>query len=242
MSHERPLLEVNQLAVKYGDVHAVRNASLKVWNGEIVTILGANGAGKSTTLKAICRLIEPAGGDIGFEGQSLLQYDARHLIRLGIALVPENRRVFPALTVVQNLEMGAYGRPRAYVRSMVEEMLEFFPALRRYANKYASGLSGGEQQMLAIARALMSRPRLLLLDEPSLGLAPILVDQVFEKLREINSGGTSLLLIEQNAYQALMIANRAYVMESGVITVEGDRDSLMHDEGVKNAYLGVTEA
>jgi branched-chain amino acid transport system ATP-binding protein len=237
--HDVPLLEINQLAVQYGDVTAVRNVTLDVYPGEIVTLLGSNGAGKSTVLRTICRLVEPSGGDIKFDGESLFACETRKLVGLGIALVPENRRIFPALTVTQNLEMGAYGRSRSYIREGIEEMFELFPLLKRYAKKMAVGLSGGEQQMLAIARALMSRPRLLLLDEPSLGLAPILVDQVFEKLGQVNRGGTTILLIEQNAWLALKLANRAYVMESGRVTSYGTSEQLLADEQIKNAYLGM---
>ncbi|WAH39238.1 ABC transporter ATP-binding protein [Alicyclobacillus dauci] len=233
------MLEINQLAVQYGDITAVRNVTLDVYPGEVVTLLGSNGAGKSTVLRAICRLVYPSGGDITFNGQSLLTYETRKLVGLGIALVPENRRIFPALTVTQNLEMGAYGRSRSYIREGIEETYELFPSLKRYARKLAVGLSGGEQQMLAIGRALMSRPRLLLLDEPSLGLAPMLVDQVFEKLGQVNLSGTTILLIEQNARMALMLANRAYVMESGIVTSHGTSEELLADEQIKNAYLGM---
>ncbi|MCL4370865.1 MAG: ABC transporter ATP-binding protein [Chloroflexi bacterium] len=236
--HDGSLLSITHLAVKYGDVEAVRDVSLEVRRGEVVALLGANGAGKSTTLKSICRLLKPVAGEIVFDGDSLLVQQTERLVSLGIALVPERRRVFPALTVTENLEMGAYGRPAAYVREGIDEMFTLFPVLRRYSRKMAAGLSGGEQQMLAIARALMSHPRLLLLDEPSLGLAPILVDQVFDKLREVNGNGTTMLLVEQNAWLALEISNRAYVMESGITTVNGTSPELMANEHVRNAYFG----
>ena len=239
--HDGPILSITNLAVNYGDVQAVRDVSLEVHRGEVVALLGANGAGKSTTLKSVCRLLKPVAGEIAFDGGSLLMQQTERLVNLGIALVPERRRVFPALTVTENLEMGAYGKPKAYVREGIEEMFSLFPVLRRYARKMAAGLSGGEQQMLAIARALMSHPRLLLLDEPSLGLAPILVDQVFDKLREVNQGGTTMLLVEQNAWLALEISSRAYVMESGVTTVSGTSAELMANEHVRNAYFGVGE-
>ena len=232
------LLSIAHLAVNYGDVQAVRDVSLQVHPGEVVALLGANGAGKSTTIKAICRLLKPAAGELFFDGDSLLSQPTERLVNLGIALVPERRRVFPALTVIENLEMGAYGKPRSHVRDSIEEMFSLFPVLRRYARKMAAGLSGGEQQMLAIARALMSRPRLLLLDEPSLGLAPILVDQLFDKLQEINRSGTTMLLVEQNAFVALEVSSRAYVMESGVTTVHGTSAELLANEHVRNAYFG----
>lgn len=240
MRDDRPLLRVANLAVNYGDVQAVRNVTLDVYQGEVVALLGANGAGKSTTLKTICRLLKPVGGDIQFDGHSLLAHPTEKLVGLGIALVPERRRVFPALTVTENLEMGAYGKPAAYIREGIEEMFALFPVLLRYSKKMAAGLSGGEQQMLAIARGLMSRPRLLLLDEPSLGLAPILVDQVFEKLQEVNRNGTTMLLVEQNASLALEVSNRAYVLESGTTTVSGTSSELMANEHVRNAYFGVS--
>ncbi len=234
-----PLLSIAHLAVNYGDVQAVRDVSLEVHSGEVVALLGANGAGKSTTIKAICRLLKPAAGELLFDGDSLLVQPTERLVNLGIALVPERRRVFPALTVTENLEMGAYGKPRFHVQDGIEEMFSLFPLLRRYARKMAAGLSGGEQQMLAIARALMSHPRLLLLDEPSLGLAPILVDQVFDKLQEVNQNGTTMLLVEQNAWLALEISARAYVMESGITAASGTSSELMANEHVRNAYFGV---
>lgn len=237
---DEPLLSITHLAVNYGDVQAVRDVTLEVHRGEVVALLGANGAGKSTTLKSVCRLLKPVAGEITFDGTSLRPLQTEKLVNLGIALVPERRRVFPALTVTENLEMGAYGKPRTYVREGIEEMFALFPVLRRYSRKMAAGLSGGEQQMLAIARALMSHPRLLLLDEPSLGLAPILVDQVFDKLREVNEAGTTMLLVEQNAWLALEISNRAYVMESGTTTVSGTSGDLMANEHVRNAYFGVS--
>ena len=237
-----PLLSIAHLAVNYGDVQAVRDVNLEVYPGEVVALLGSNGAGKSTTLKAICRLVKPLAGEVAFAGKSLMLQSTEKLVGLGIALVPERRRVFPALTVTENLEMGAYGKPAAYVREGVEEMFTLFPVLHHYSRKMAAGLSGGEQQMLAIARALMSRPRLLLLDEPSLGLAPILVDQLFDKLREVNQNGTTMLLVEQNAWLALEISTRAYVMESGITTVSGTSAELMADEHIRSAYFGTGAA
>ena len=235
---EGNLLSLTNVAVKYGDVSAVRNVSLEVRQGEIVSLLGANGAGKTTTLRAICRLENLAGGQIEFDGKSLANAQAEDLVKLGIAMVPERRRIFGGLSVVENLEMGAYGRPRAFIKDGVAEMLDLFPNLKKYAPLRAAGLSGGEQQMLAIARALMSHPRLLLLDEPSLGLAPLLVEQVFDKLEEVNRKGTTMLLVEQNASLALDVSSRAYVLESGVVTIGGPTADLIANPHVQNAYLG----
>jgi branched-chain amino acid transport system ATP-binding protein len=234
----KPLLEVRDLSVRYGDVEAVRGASFTVAEGEFVSLLGNNGAGKSTTLKAIARMT-PASGTISFDGRSLLAEPTERLVGLGVALVPERRRLFGGLSVLDNLRTGAHGRPHAYVAEVMEEVLELFPSLRRLQRSLAFSLSGGEQQMLAIGRALMSRPRLLMLDEPSLGLAPKLVDQVFAKLVEVNGRGTAILLVEQNARMALAVAHRAYVLGSGRMVAEGTGQALAADERVKNAYLGI---
>ena len=233
-----PLLEVRGLTVRYGDIEAVRNADFTVDEGEFVSLLGNNGAGKSTTLKAIARLT-PATGTIRFDGRSLLDAPTEQLVGLGVALVPERRRLFGGLTVIDNLKTGAHGRTHAYVAEVMEEVMELFPSLRRLRHSLAFSLSGGEQQMLAIGRALMSRPRLLMLDEPSLGLAPKLVDQVFAELVEVNQRGTAILLVEQNARMALAVAHRAYVLGSGRVVAEGPAQALAADERVKNAYLGV---
>jgi ABC-type branched-subunit amino acid transport system ATPase component len=232
------LLDVRDLRVRFGDLEAVRGINLEVGAGEFVCLLGNNGAGKSTTLKAISRMV-PATGAITFNGQKLLSLPTERLVGLGMALVPERRRLFGALTVIDNLRIGAHGRPAAYVDEVMEEVLDLFPSLRRLARSLAFSLSGGEQQMLAIGRALMSRPRLLMLDEPSLGLAPKLVDQVFAKLVEVNRRGTAILLIEQNARMALAVSHRAYVLGSGRIVAEGPACQLAEDERVKNAYLGI---
>ena len=235
----RPLLEIDRLAVRYGDIEAVRDVSLTVGEGEIVTLLGNNGAGKSTTLKAVCGLAPGIAGDIRFEGRSIRAVPTQRLSALGIALVPERRRLFGAMSVVENLKVGAFGRPARTVADTMEEVLLLFPDLRRLSRSLAYALSGGEQQMLAIGRALMSRPRLLLLDEPSLGLAPLLVEQVFIKLAEINARGTTVLLVEQNARMALGLAHRAYVLGSGRLVAEGTAADLARDERVRSAYLGL---
>ncbi len=234
----KPLLELRDMTVRYGDIEAVRSANLTVGEGEFVSVLGNNGAGKSTTLKAIARLT-PASGTIQFDGRSLLAEPTERLVGLGVALVPERRRLFGGLTVIDNLKTGAHGKPNAYVAEVMEEVLDLFPSLRRLSRSLAFSLSGGEQQMLAIGRALMSRPRLLMLDEPSLGLAPKLVDQVFAKLVEVNRRGTAVLLVEQNARLALAVAHRAYVLGSGRVVAEGTAQALASDERVKNAYLGI---
>ncbi len=235
---EERLLDVRGLTVRFGDIEAVRGIDLHVAPGEIVSVLGNNGAGKSTTLKAISRLL-PAGGEVSFAGTDLRQKRTEHLVGLGMALVPERRRLFGAMSVLDNLRVGAYGRPAAEIQEVMEEVLDLFPSLRRLSGLLAASLSGGEQQMLAIGRALMSRPRLLMLDEPSLGLAPMLVDQVFAKLADINSRGTAVLLVEQNARMALAASHRAYVLASGRVVAEGDARKLAEDESVKNAYLGI---
>ena len=216
----------------------MRGIDLHVNSGEIVSVLGNNGAGKSTTLKAICRLL-PATGDMTFNGRNLMQQRTEDLVGYGVALVPERRRLFGGMSVLDNLRVGAYGRSPAEIQEVITEVLDLFPSLKRLGGLLAASLSGGEQQMLAIGRALMSRPRLLMLDEPSLGLAPMLVDQVFAKLADVNARGTAVLLVEQNARMALAASHRAYVLASGRIVAEGDARTLAADESVKNAYLGI---
>ena len=237
-----PLLSVKGLSVRFGDVEALREVSLDVMPGEAVALLGNNGAGKSTTLKAIARLVPAATGAIDFTGRSLLQQQTESLVGQGLALVPERRRLFGGMTVLDNLRTGAHGRPRDYVEPMIEEILELFPNLRRLSASLAFSLSGGEQQMLAIGRALMSKPRLLLLDEPSLGLAPLLTEQVFAKLIEVNRAGTAILLVEQNARMALRIVHRAYVLGSGRVVAAGTAAELAADPRLKSAYLGMPTA
>lgn len=233
------LLRVDGLGVRYGGIEAVRGISLTVGEGELVSLIGANGAGKSSTLGAIGGLVTPAAGCIEYAGGNLLDLPAHARVSRGLALVPEGRGIFSRLTVLENLQMGAYCRhDHRAVADDLERMMALFPRLKERRRQLAGTLSGGEQQMVAMARALMSRPRLLLLDEPSMGLAPILVAQIFEIIQRIVSEGVALLLVEQNARQALSIASRAYVMESGQITLSGPAAELAADPRVRAAYLG----
>jgi branched-chain amino acid transport system ATP-binding protein len=232
------LLDVKQINVSYGNIHALRDVSLKVESGEIVTIIGANGAGKSTILKTLVGLLRSQTGDILFEGRSIAALPPAAIVSHGIALVPEGRRVFPRLSVLDNLLLGAYGHKKSERAESLSRIFAMFPRLAERKSQLAGTLSGGEQQMLAIGRALMSRPRLLLLDEPSMGLAPVLVNQIFETILDINSQGTTLLLVEQNAHLALAIADRGYVLETGAIVLTGNADALAENEQVRYAYLG----
>ena len=233
------LLEVKNVDALYGRIRALSEVSLTVDEGEIVTLIGANGAGKTTILRAISGLVRPARGEIRFEGRDLLKCSPDEIVRRGIGHSPEGRRVFARMTVRENLELGAFTRHvAAEVHADFERVLVTFPRLRERLQQKAGTLSGGEQQMLAIARALMSKPRLLLLDEPSLGLSPILVQTIFSVIREINAGGTTILLIEQNARQALGVANRGYVLELGKIVYSDSASNLMTSEAVRAAYLG----
>lgn len=233
------LLEVSDLTIHYGGIQAVRGISLTVGEGELVSLIGANGAGKSSTLGALGGLLKPVSGSLRYAGEDLLQLPAHARVGRGLALVPEGRGIFPRLTVLENLQMGAYSRnDRVGIQTDLARMLAMFPRLQERRAQLAGTLSGGEQQMVAIARALMSRPRLLLLDEPSMGLAPILIEQIFAIIRQIVAEGTAVLLVEQNARQALEIANRAYVMESGEITLFGPAAELAADPRVRAAYLG----
>jgi branched-chain amino acid transport system ATP-binding protein len=235
------LLEVDRLVARYGRVTALRDVSLHVDEGEVVTLIGANGAGKTTTLRAISGLVRPAAGAIRFAGRELARLTPSEIVRAGVSQSPEGRRVFPRMTVRENLELGAYTRrSRAEIGADTERALTIFPRLRERYEQKAGTMSGGEQQMLAIARALMSRPRLLLLDEPSLGLAPMLVQTIFGVIRELNAAGTTILLIEQNARQALAVANRGYVLEVGRIAYSGTADELQASDAVRAAYLGGT--
>jgi branched-chain amino acid transport system ATP-binding protein len=233
------LLDVRELDVRYGGIRALNGISLHVDEGEIVTLLGANGAGKTTTLRAISGLVRPHSGEIHFEGSSLLRTPPHAIAAMGIGHVPEGRRVFPRMSVRENLELGAYTvTSRKTIAERMDEALATFPRLKeRFAQK-AGTLSGGEQQMLAIARALMASPRLLLLDEPSLGLSPILVQTIFSVIAKIHERGTTILLVEQNARQALRIASRGYVLENGAISREAPAAALLEDEAVVAAYLG----
>ena len=232
------LLKVDDINVYYGAIHAIKGISFEVNEGEIVTLIGANGAGKSTTLKTISGILHSRGGDILFDGNDISHIPPHKLISMGIAHVPEGRRIFQQLTVKENLEMGAYTRPNSEVKDSLENVYNRFPRLRERQKQVAGTLSGGEQQMLAMGRALMSRPKLMMLDEPSMGLSPLLVQQIFDIIKEMNKAGTTILLVEQNAKMALSIADRAYVLETGKIVMEGDAKSLLSDASVKKAYLG----
>ena len=232
------MLSVQNINVYYGKIHAVKDVSFEVNDGEIVTLIGANGAGKSTVLKTVSGLLHSTTGSITFENKELLRVAAHKIVPMGLAHVPEGRRIFQAMTVEENLEMGAYVTKPSLVAEHLENVYERFPRLKERKKQIAGTLSGGEQQMLAMGRALMSKPRLMMLDEPSMGLAPILVEQIFQIIRDMNAAGTTILLVEQNAQMALSVANRAYVMETGRITMTGDADELMHDDNVQKAYLG----
>ncbi|MBI2315953.1 MAG: ABC transporter ATP-binding protein [Betaproteobacteria bacterium] len=235
------LLEVSRLKVNYGGIRAVKEVDLELAEGEFACLIGANGAGKTTTLKAICGVLPAAGGTVRYAGESIGGTPAFALVRKGLVMVPEGRGIFPQLTVEENLRMGAYARADAGVAGDLERMYALFPRLRERRGQTGGTLSGGEQQMLAIGRALMGRPRLLLLDEPSMGLAPIMVEKVFEAVRSASRAGVTILLVEQNARLALSLAARGYVMESGAITLSGDTASLAADPRVRAAYLGEGE-
>ena len=233
------LLEVNGLGVYYGSIEALRNVSLRVEEGEVVTLIGANGAGKTTTLRTISGLLQPKRGTILFDGQPIQNLATHKIVERGLVQVPEGREIFANLTVDENLQLGAFlRRDKAGVRTDRERALELFPRVRERLTQVAGTLSGGEQQMLAIARALVARPKLLMLDEPSLGLAPQLVKIIFQVIREINRAGTTILLVEQNANMALQVANRAYVIEVGEIRMEGPAAELAASDEVRKAYLG----
>lgn len=234
------LLEVNNLDVFYGAIHALQGISFNIQKGEIVTLIGANGAGKSTTLRTISGLIRPRNGSIVYKGQDITTVAAEQIVRMGISHVPEGRKIFAPLTVKENLRMGAYTRnDPEEIKASIERVYTSFPRLRERENQLGGTLSGGEQQMLATGRGLMSRPELLLLDEPSMGLSPILVQEIFNIIKEINSQGTSILLVEQNAQMALSIAHRAYVLETGRIALEGDAREVSNNPQVKAVYLGI---
>lgn len=235
------MLEVKDIHTYYGNIHALKGVSLQVNEGEVVTLIGSNGAGKTTTLRAIQGLLRPRDGKILFEGGSLTSLSTEAIVRLGISQSPEGRLIFPRMTVLENLEMGAFSRRDSLaIKSDLERSLHLFPRLRERINQKGGTLSGGEQQMLAIARALMARPRLLLLDEPSMGLAPMLVTQIFSIIRDINEQGTTILLVEQNARLALTVAHRGYVLQTGQIVIAGTAKDLQANETVRKAYLGET--
>ena len=232
------MLKVENLHVYYGSIHAIKGVSFEVHEKEIVTLIGANGAGKSTTLNTVAGLLRARSGSVSFEGQNLTGVPASKIVSRGLALCPEGRRVFQQMSVRENLEMGGYTRPASEIADSLEDVFTRFPRLKERARQVAGTLSGGEQQMLAMGRALMSKPKLLMLDEPSMGLAPLLVEQIFDIIGELNRAGTTILLVEQNAQMALSIATRAYVLETGTIVKEGDANALMNDDDVRRAYLG----
>ena len=232
------LLKVDGINVYYGNIHAVKDISFTVNAGEIVTLIGANGAGKSTTLKTISGLLKPRTGDVLYKGKSIKGVRAHKIVESGLAQVPEGRHVFLHMTVDENLDMGAYTQPASTIAANKEKVFTLFPRLKERRKQLAGTMSGGEQQMLAMGRALMCKPKMLLLDEPSMGLSPIFVNEIFDIIKEVSESGTTVLLVEQNAKKALSIADRAYVLETGRITLEGKARDLLHDESVQKAYLG----
>jgi branched-chain amino acid transport system ATP-binding protein len=232
------LLQIAGLVVEYGSIRALKGIAFQVHEGEIVSLIGANGAGKTTTVKTISGLLPVAAGSIQLFGKEIAGADPRDIVQAGVSHCPEGRQIFPRMTVLENLELGAYTRREQDLRSDYERIYSYFPILQQRRNQLAGTLSGGEQQMLAIGRALMSRPRLLLLDEPSLGLAPMLVARIFEIIQTINRTGVTVLLIEQNAFQALQVAHRGYVLETGQVTLTGPAREMLANEYIKKAYLG----
>ncbi|HIU14871.1 MAG TPA: ABC transporter ATP-binding protein [Candidatus Ventricola intestinavium] len=232
------MLKIEDLHVYYGSIHAIKGVSFEVNEREIVTLIGANGAGKSTTLNTVAGLLRPRSGSVSFEGKAITGMPANKVVSLGMALCPEGRRVFQQMSVRENLEMGGFSRPASEIAASLDDVFTRFPRLKERHKQIAGTLSGGEQQMLAMGRALMSKPRLLMLDEPSMGLAPLLVEQIFDIIGELNRSGTTILLVEQNAQMALSIAHRAYVLETGKIVKQGEAQALMHDDDVRRAYLG----
>jgi branched-chain amino acid transport system ATP-binding protein len=239
MSTRIPLLQVRDVRVAYGGIQAVKGVSFEVHAGELVCLIGSNGAGKTTSMKAVTGIQPLAGGEVLYQGRSIQGQGAWDLVRSGLAMVPEGRGVFTRMSILENLQMGAYIRQdTALVAEDLERMFALFPRLKERRDQLAGTLSGGEQQMLAMGRALMSRPKLLLLDEPSMGLSPLMVDKIFEVITDVSRQGVTVLLVEQNASRALQIADRAYVMESGLITLQGPAQQLLHDPQVQAAYLG----
>ena len=232
------ILKVDDIHVYYGSIHAVKGVSFEVNEGEVVTLIGANGAGKSTILNTVSGLLHPKTGSVVFEGRDLKGVAPHKIVEYGLAQVPEGRHIFQQMSVEENLQMGAYTQPNATVEPGIADVYERFPRLAERHRQIAGTLSGGEQQMLAMGRALMSRPKLLMLDEPSMGLAPILVEQIFDIIRELHSAGTTILLVEQNAQAALSVADRAYVLETGRISLTGTGAELMASDAVRKAYLG----
>ncbi|MBE3040475.1 MAG: ABC transporter ATP-binding protein [Chloroflexi bacterium] len=235
-----PMLEVKDIHTYYGNIHALKGISLTVEQGEIVTLIGSNGAGKTTTLRSICGLQKPRTGSIQLNGEDLNSYKAHQIVSKGVAMVPEGRGIFARLTVAENLDLGAYTRnDRTAIQEDLERVFTIFPRLKERQRQVAGTLSGGEQQMLATGRALMTRPRLLLMDEPSMGLAPVLVEAIFDVIKAINKEGTTILLVEQNALMALSIAHRGYVIQTGQIVLQDTAANLKNNETVQKAYLGI---
>ena len=232
------MLKVNDINVYYGAIHAIKGVSFEVNDGEIVTLIGANGAGKTTTLNTVAGLLHPKTGTVEFNGESLTNTPGHKIVSRGLALVPEGRRVFLQMSVEDNLEMGAFTQPNSSIKPGLELVYEHFPRLKERRRQVAGTLSGGEQQMLAMGRALMSQPKLMMLDEPSMGLAPILVEQIFEIIQSLHKAGTTILLVEQNAQMALSVADRGYVLETGKVVATGTGTELLNNEAVKKAYLG----
>ena len=233
------MLEIKDIEVYYGMIQAIKGISFEVNEGEVIALIGANGAGKTTTLHTITGLLSPKKGSVIFEGKDITKVPAHKIVSLGLAHVPEGRRVFAELTVYENLKMGAYTRKdKDEIEKTLEMVYKRFPRLEERKNQLAGTLSGGEQQMLAMGRALMSHPKIIVMDEPSMGLSPILVNEIFDIIQEVSKGGTTVLLVEQNAKKALSIADRAYVLETGRIVLEGDAKVLMNDDSIKKAYLG----
>ncbi len=232
------MLKVEDIHVYYGSIHAIKGISFEVNEGEVVTLIGANGAGKSTTLQTVSSMLRPRSGQIEFMGKSLLNVRPHMVVSLGMAHCPEGRRIFQQMTVQENLEMGAFTRPKSEIAESILQVYELFPRLKERYKQVAGTMSGGEQQMLAIGRAMMSKPKLLMLDEPSMGLAPLLVEEIFRIIQDLNRAGTTILLVEQNARMALSIANRGYVLETGKVIASAPASELLADETVKKAYLG----
>lgn len=233
------MLEVKDLKVSYGMIQAIKGVSFHVEQGEVIALIGANGAGKTTVLHTVSGLLTPQSGSVTFEGRDIVKIPGHKIVSMGMAHVPEGRRVFAQLTVLQNLKMGAYTRKdKEEINRTLKNVFERFPRLEERQNQYAGTLSGGEQQMLAMGRALMSHPKIILMDEPSMGLSPIFVNEIFDIIKEVSKSGTTVLLVEQNAKKALSIADRAYVLETGKIVLEGKAEDLLKDESIKKAYLG----
>lgn len=232
------MLQVNNLSCNYNQIIALQDINLEIYQGEIVSLVGANGAGKTTLLRTLSALNKPSQGSIAFEGQDITKLDSDKRVSLGIAQVPEGRGLFTILSVEQNLKLGAYSRNDDEIQKDLENVYKSFPILKEKKSEYAGTLSGGQQQMVAVGRALMSRPKLLLLDEPSMGLAPIIVEEIFNVIKKLRKNGTTIFVVEQNAFLALSISDRAYVLENGKVAISGNSQDMLHDERVKEAYLG----